>query len=69
MSFGLKNIGAIYQRMVNKIFKHHIGRNIETYVNDTIVKSKIADSHLTNLAKTFQVLKKFNISLNQTMCF
>lgn len=39
--------------MVNKIFKHQIGRNIETYVDDMIVKSKTTDSHLADLTKMF----------------
>ncbi|XP_020270839.1 uncharacterized protein LOC109846029 [Asparagus officinalis] len=37
MSFGFKNVGATYQRLVNKVFKHQIGHNLEAYVDDLLV--------------------------------
>ena len=40
MPFGLKNAGATYQRMVNKVFQSQVGRNLKVYVNDMIKKSK-----------------------------
>jgi hypothetical protein len=39
MSFGLKNVGATYQRMVNQIFKNQLGRIMEEYDDDMLVKS------------------------------
>jgi len=39
MSFGLKNVGATYQRMVNQIFKNQLGRIMEEYVDDMLVNS------------------------------
>ena len=39
MPFGLKNTGAMYQRLMNKMFTHQIGRNVQVYVNDMLVKS------------------------------
>ena len=39
MPFGLKNAGATYQRLVNKRFQNQIGRSMEVYVDDMIVKS------------------------------
>ena len=38
MPFGLKNAGAMYQRLMNKIFAHQIGRNVQVYVDDMLVK-------------------------------
>ena len=40
MPFGLKNAGATYQRLVNKMFSQQIGKNMEVYVYDMLVKSK-----------------------------
>lgn len=45
MPFGLKKAGATYQRMINKVFKSQIGRNLEVYVDDMIAKSKSAEDH------------------------
>ena len=49
MLFGLKNAGATYQRLMNKMFKHQIGRNVQIYVNDMLVKSLREDDHLSDL--------------------
>ena len=46
MPFGLKNAGATYQRLMNRMFSHQIGRNVEVYVNDMLVKSKDEANHL-----------------------
>lgn len=40
MLFGLKNVGATYQRLVNRIFKEKIGETMEVYIHDMVVKSK-----------------------------
>nr|XP_009388102.1 PREDICTED: uncharacterized protein LOC103974923 [Musa acuminata subsp. malaccensis] len=68
MPFGLKNVGATYQRTVNKMFAHQIGRNMEVYVNDMIVKSQEVTAHLADLAETFATLRKFGMRLNPTKC-
>ena len=50
--FDLKNIGATYQRLVNKIFKNQIDCNIEVYADDMLVKSNEASLHIDDLAET-----------------
>jgi hypothetical protein len=55
MPFGLKNASATYQRLVNRMFRDQIERNVEVYVDDMLVKSRKAISHLTDLEKTFQI--------------
>lgn len=45
MPFGLKNAGVTYQRLVNTIFLDQVGRNIEVYVDDMLVKSKLQSGH------------------------
>ncbi|XP_064979723.1 uncharacterized protein LOC135622021 [Musa acuminata AAA Group] len=66
--FRLKNAGATYQRTVNKMFAHQIGRNMEVYVDDMIVKSQEAGTHLADLAEAFATLRKYGMRLNPTKC-
>ena len=56
MSFGLKNAGATYQRMVNEIFKTQLDRNMEAYVDNMMIKSMSMTQHVTNLQETFTTL-------------
>ena len=56
--FGLKNAGAIYQRLVNKMFSRQIGKNMEVYVDDMLIKSKEELAHLDDLRETFTTLTK-----------
>ena len=57
MPFGLKNVGATYQRLVNKMFNKKIGKNMEVYVDDMLVKSKEELAHLDHLREMFTTLK------------
>ena len=59
MSFGLKNLGAIYQRLVNKMFSRQIRRNMEVYIDDMLVKSKEKDTHLDVLKESFTTLRQY----------
>ena len=47
--FGLKNAGATYQKLVNHMFRPQIGRNVEVYVDDMLVKSVKETKHLVDL--------------------
>ena len=68
MPFGLKNAGATYQRLVNKMFSKQIGRNMEVYVDDMLVKSKEELAHLDDLKETFAILKQYQMRLNPSKC-
>ena len=68
MPFGLKNAGATYLRLVNKIFKLLIGRTMEVYVDDMISKSKNPSKHVEHLEETFGPLKKYKMKLNPEKC-
>lgn len=68
MPFGLKNAGATYQRMVDKVFEDQRGRNLEVYVDDSIVKSVRAEDHVKDLEETFSNLRKHNVKLNPKKC-
>ena len=56
MPFGLKNAGATYQRLVNKIFADKIGKTMEVYVDDMLVKSPTMEQHIEDLVDTFASL-------------
>ena len=68
MPFGLKNAGATYQRLMNKMFTHQIGRNVQVYVDDMLVKSLHEDDHLGDLRETFDTLRVYNMQLNPGKC-
>ncbi|WCJ39787.1 Retrovirus-related Pol polyprotein from transposon gypsy [Euphorbia peplus] len=68
MPFGLKNARATYQRLVNKMFKELIGKNVEIYVDDMIVKSKKAEDHASDLEVVFKILREYNLKLNPEKC-
>ncbi|KAL0462562.1 UNVERIFIED_CONTAM: Retrovirus-related Pol polyprotein from transposon.6 [Sesamum latifolium] len=68
MPFELKNTGATYQRLVDKIFRPQLDRNMEVYVDDMLVKSKEAFNHVKDLEETFTVLRKYRLKLNLGKC-
>ena len=68
MPFGLKNVGATYQRLVNKVFADKIGRSMEVYVDDMLVKSPTIEQHIKDLADTFVSLRLYNMRLNPEKC-
>ncbi|XP_012853665.1 PREDICTED: uncharacterized protein LOC105973192 [Erythranthe guttata] len=68
MPFGLKNVGATYQRLMDKMFQAQLGRNIEVYVDDMLVKSKKRSTHLADLAETFATLRLYRMKLNPGKC-
>ena len=68
MPFGLKNVKATYQRLVNKMFSNQIGRNMEVYVDDMLIKSKEELTHLDDLRETFATLRQYQMKLNPSKC-
>ena len=68
MPFGLKNVGATYQRLVNHMFRPQIGQNVEVYVDDMLVKSLDEGKHLDDLQETFDTLRRYNMKLNPNKC-
>ncbi|XP_056695059.1 uncharacterized protein [Spinacia oleracea] len=68
MPFGLKNAGATYQKLVDRVFASQKGRNVEVYVDDSIVKSRLASDHIDDLRETFETLRRFRMKLNPKKC-
>jgi hypothetical protein len=64
MPFGLKNAGATYQRCMQACLKQQIGRNVEVYIDDIVIKSAKLDSLLDDLCETFANLDRYSIKLN-----
>jgi Reverse transcriptase (RNA-dependent DNA polymerase) len=64
MPFGLRNAGATFQTMVNRVFEKQIGRNMEAYVDDILVKSMTEDNHLADLEEAFETMNKVNMKMN-----
>ncbi|XP_063948153.1 uncharacterized protein LOC135152236 [Daucus carota subsp. sativus] len=68
MPFGLINAGATYQRLVNMMFKDQIGKTMEVYVDDMLVKSKKDTDHVAHLSEMFEILRKYRMKLNPQKC-
>ncbi|GJQ96255.1 reverse transcriptase domain-containing protein [Tanacetum coccineum] len=68
MPFGLKNAGATYQRLVDKAFQKQIGRNLEAYVDDLVIKSCTEQEVIRDVEETFRTLRKINMKLNPKKC-
>ena len=68
MPFGLKNAGSIYQRMMTRMFKSLLGKNIEIYIDDMVVKSKMVSEHLGDLQFVFEILRSYKLRLNASKC-
>ena len=68
MPFELKNAGATYQRLVNKMFQKQIGASMEVYIDDMLVKSTTTKLHKTHPSEAFQILRKYNMKLNTAKC-
>ena len=68
MPFGMKNALSTYQRMITKMFEPQLGKNIEVYIDDMVVKSKVVSEHVGNLENIFEILRKHKLHLNASKC-
>ena len=68
MSFILKNAGSTYQRMMTKMFEPQLGKSIEVYIDDMVVKSKMVSEHVGDLGNIFEILRKHKLHLNASKC-
>ena len=68
MPFELKNARATYQRLVSHMFRSQIGRNVEVYVDNMLLKSQDEGIHLDDLQETFDTLRQYNMKLNPSKC-
>ena len=68
MPFGLKNARSMYQRMMTKMLEAQMGKNIEVYIDDMVVKSKMVSKHIGGLTNIFKILKGHKLRLNASKC-
>jgi hypothetical protein len=68
MTFGLKNAGATYQRAMNYIFHDLIGKLVEIYIDDIVVKSALVAEHLEDLRQVLERTRRFGLRMNPKKC-
>jgi hypothetical protein len=68
MPFRLKSVGATYQRGIQRCLYSQLGRNMEAYVDDMVVKTREEEGLISNLAETIDNLRKFKMKLNHERC-
>ncbi|GAU33358.1 hypothetical protein TSUD_364830 [Trifolium subterraneum] len=68
MPFGLKNAGATYQRLMDKVFLEQIGKNLEVYIDDMVVKTQKEGEHDQDLGDILKSVRKYNMRLNPAKC-
>src|SRR5437016_1993498 len=68
MPFGLKNAGATYQRAMQRCLHDQLERNVEAYVDDVIIKSRVKEDLIPDLSETFTNLRRLRWKLNPEKC-
>jgi hypothetical protein len=68
MTFGLKNAGATYQRAMNYIFHDLIGKLVEIYIDDFVVKSASVEGHLGDVRQVLERTRRFGLKMNPKKC-
>ena len=68
MPFGSKNAGSTYQIMITRMFESQLGKNIEIYIDDMVVKRKMVLGHLGDLRTIFEILRNYKLRLNAFKC-
>jgi len=68
MPFGLKNVGATYQRLMDRVLAPMLGRNVQAYVDDMVVTSQQREQHVADLEELFTTIAKYRLKLNPEKC-
>ena len=68
MPFRLKNAKFTYQQMMTRMFEPQLGKNIEVYIDDMFVKSKVVTKHSSDLGSVFEILRRHKLHLNALKC-
>jgi hypothetical protein len=68
VTFGLKNAGATYQRVMNLIFHELLENTVEVYIDDIVVKLTEFSSHIADLRKAFDKMRRYGLKMNPRKC-
>ena len=68
MPFKLKNAGATYQQLINRMFAKLLGVKVEAYIDDMVIKSKKSKSHIEDVEEVFEVFWRFRMKVNPLKC-
>jgi len=68
MPFGLKNVGATYQRAMNSMFHDFIEKFMQVYIDDIVVKSSSEEDHLNHLRQSFERMRQYGLKMNPLKC-
>ena len=66
--FGLKNAGSTYPRMMTRMFEPQLGKSIEVYIDNMVIKSKVVSEHMRDLKVIFGILREHKLHLNASKC-
>jgi hypothetical protein len=64
----VENASATYQRAMNYIFHELIGKTVEIYIDDVVIKSLDHESHLSDVRKTLECTRKHGLKMNPNKC-
>jgi hypothetical protein len=59
MSFGLKNTAATYQRAIQTCLANQLGKRVEAYVDDVVIKTENSDNFIKDLQQVFNSLRRY----------
>jgi len=68
MPFWLKNAGATYQRLIDRVLAPMLGLNVQAYVDDMVVTSQHREQHVVDLEELFTTIAKYRLKLNPEKC-
>ncbi|CAL2255260.1 unnamed protein product [Prunus armeniaca] len=68
MSFGLRNVGATYQRAMNSVFHDMIGHSLDVYIDDVVIKSLEKGNQVSNLKASFLRMRQHKLKMNPKKC-
>ena len=53
---------------MTRMFEPQMGKNIEIYIDNMVVKSKVESEHVNDLGNIFEILRRHKLRLNASKC-